>query len=124
MSEQPDLPTAPKVKILTYLACPYTHPDPAVREARFHAANLATSQLSMAGEKVFSPISQSHPVALAGGLPTDWEYWADFDTAILEICCRIVVLALPGWQESKGVQAEIAIAERLGIPMELLRPQP
>jgi hypothetical protein len=33
-----------------------------------------------------------------------------------------IVLTLPGWRESVGVQAEIAIARELGKPVTFLQP--
>lgn len=108
-------------KILTYLAIPYSHPDPTVREERFRLANIAAATLLNAGEQVFSPISHSHPIAEAGGLPTGFEYYEAFDMAILGICKNLVLLMIPGWSESKGVTAELEMARRLGIPCFAMR---
>ncbi|MFK5165356.1 DUF1937 family protein, partial [Propionibacterium freudenreichii] len=52
-----------------------------------------------------------------GDLPTDWEFWAAYDEAILSSCISLIVLPLDGWQESKGVSAEINIARRMGLPV-------
>ena len=68
-----------------------------------------------AGLYVFSPISHSHPIALAGGLPLDWQYWEGYDREILKHCGALVVLAVDGWQQSAGVKGEVKIAEELGI---------
>jgi Domain of unknown function (DUF1937) len=106
------------VKKLVYLAVPYTHPDLVVREGRFNAVNRHAALLMKQGLHVISPISHSHPIALAGGLPTDWQFWEAYDRAILETCSKLIVLKLDGWEESVGVQAEIRIAKKLGIPIE------
>jgi dCTP diphosphatase len=37
---------------------------------------------------------------------------------MLSKCDRVIVLKLPGWENSKGVAAEIARAEELGLPIE------
>lgn len=108
---------------MIYLATPYSHPDPAVRQARFDAVNRVAAELIQTGAHVFSPISQSHPIALIGDLPTSWEYWESYDKAILSICDQLNVLMLPGWYESVGVAAEIRIAEELGIPVVLMVPK-
>lgn len=115
---------AERPKHLTYLACPYSHPDPAVREQRWQAVNVAAGNLMRAGLMVFSPISHTHAIAVVGDLPTGWDYWAAFDRAYLEACNKIIVLKLPGWEESQGVAGEIAIALELGIPVEYLDPAP
>lgn len=103
---------------LVYLACPYSHPDMAVRLARFQTVNDVAAQLMNEGEFIFSPISHTHPIALAGNLPTGWDFWSEYDRAVLLCCKKMVVLMLPGWDESMGVAAEIVIAQDLGIPIE------
>jgi len=74
-----------------------------------------------AGHVVFSPIAHSHPIARFG-LPTDWAYWERQDREHLARCDEVVVLLLDGWQESRGVQAEIRLAETLGKPVRYLIP--
>ena len=109
-------------KILVYLATPYTHPDPKVSELRFKEVTRVAAALMKKGVFVFSPITHSHPLAMAGDLPKSWEYWMQYDILILERCCKVIVLMLEGWKESKGVQAEIKIAGEMGIPVEYLEP--
>jgi len=74
-----------------------------------------------AGLHIFSPIAHSAPIARYG-LPTTWDYWERVDRRHLEICDELLVLMLPGWQESRGVQAEIRIAAELGKPVRYLDP--
>ena len=106
---------------MIYLASPYTHPDPAVREQRFEAACRAAAALTRAGHIVFSPVAHSHPIAQYG-LPTDWGYWERTDRAFLERCDLLVVLMLDGWRESRGVAEEIGLAHGLGLPVRYLLP--
>ena len=61
---------------MIYLASPYSHPDPAVRKERFHAACQARAELIRAGWIVFSPIVHSHPL-VEHGVPTTWDFWAE-----------------------------------------------
>lgn len=105
---------------LVYLAVPYSHPDPAVRKQRFEAANRAAGKLMKEGHHVFSPISHTHPIAEACDLPLGWDYWQAFDRAYLTHCHKIVVLKIPGWQESKRVAGELAIAKELGLIIEYM----
>jgi len=107
---------------MIYLACPYSHPNRDIRVARFNAANRAAAALMAQGKHVFSPISHTHPIAEAGDLPLDWDFWASYDRTILGVCCEVVVLMLDGWKESKGVTAEIAIARELGLSITHMRP--
>lgn len=108
------------MKKLTYLACPYSHPDPDVRERRFRAVNKAAGVLMKKGMLVFSPISHTHPIAVDCDLPKGWDFWHQYDRAFIEASERMFVLMLDGWQQSIGVAAEIKIAEELGIPVEYI----
>ena len=74
------------------------------------------------GIHVFSPISHTHPIAEAGDLPKDWQFWKEYDLTFMQICRMLVVIKLDGWQESVGVQAEIQYANDLGIPIEYVEP--
>ena len=104
---------------MIYLASPYTHPDPAVVEWRFEAACQAAAALIRQGKTVFSPIAHSHSICRYG-LPGDWQFWQRHDRKHLSACDEVVVLTLEGWQESHGVQAEIALARSLGKPVSFV----
>jgi len=103
---------------LWYLACPYSHKDKRVMRKRFREANRAAAKLMGSGHYVFSPISHTHPIAEAGELPRDWEFWAGYDTAIISRCTKMIVLTIDGWEESIGVQSEIKLAKKFCIPIE------
>ena len=106
---------------MIYLASPYSHPDAAVREARFRDACRAAAKLMRLGHVVFSPIAHGHCIC-EHGLPTDWRFWEPFERFQLERCDEVVVLMLDGWRESVGVQAEIRIAGDAGKPVRYLDP--
>ena len=106
-------------KKLVYLACPYSHPDPIVRARRFEQATKAAARMINEGVFVYSPITHSHPMAVAGDLPLDWEFWRKYDELFMSMCSKMVVLKLDGWKESSGVQAEIEMARAFfEIPVE------
>lgn len=94
-----------------YLACPYSHEDPAVEQQRFMAVTQAAAELTSGGRTVFSPITMTHPITEAirarDGKEPDHKGWMDFDQPFMEMCSEIYVLAISGWSESKGVQQEI-----------------
>jgi hypothetical protein len=105
---------------LTYLAAPYTDPDSAVMEQRFDSVCRVAGKLMAGGMVVFCPVAHTHPIAVRCELPRDWGFWRRYDEVMLEQAGKVVVVKMPGWAESKGVNAEIEIAERLGIPVEFM----
>lgn len=105
---------------LIYLACPYSHEDKMVMEERFKAVNKLAASLMGEGYYIFSPISHTHPIAIEGALPRGWEYWEGYDRTIIKACKGLCVFKLNGWKESVGVQAEIKIAQELGIPVDYI----
>jgi len=100
-----------------YLATPYSHPNPAIRETRFNAVNKMAAKLMREGYLVFSPISHTHPIAIAGDLPKGWEFWAAYDYTFIEWADEVHVFQQEGWQESTGVQAEIKLANEMNKPV-------
>ncbi len=106
---------------MIYLASAYSHPDARVRQHRFEQACQAAAAITRAGLSVFSPISHSHPIARFG-VPTGWEFWARIDHEFLSKADLLAVLKLDGWQASAGVQAEIALAGELGLPVIYVEP--
>ena len=105
---------------MIYLATPYSHPSAAVMEARFVAACHVAGALMARGEVVFCPIAHSHPIQTRCPLPGDLKFWVRQDFAHMAYCDKVLVVKMPGWEESKGVAAEIARALRLGIPVEYM----
>ncbi len=97
-----------------YLACPYSHPDPKVREARFRKVNEYAAQLLREGHLVFSPISHSHPIAVQCELPTEHTFWKKWNGSFIEWCNVLYVAALDGYLESEGVWWEMKTAKRKG----------
>ena len=102
---------------MIYLASPYSSDNSDVRLVRFYKACSAAARLMRKGMHVLSPIAHSHFIAECGGLPGDWKFWREFDLELLKACDSMTVLMLEGWRESKGVQAEIKIAEEMGMPV-------
>lgn len=105
---------------LIYLACPYSHKEHYMLVARWLLVNKVAAKLMGQGKYVFSPISHTHPIAEAGKLPGDWNYWEGYDRRILSFCDRIIILKLPGWETSTGVNGEIKIGKNSNIPIEYM----
>ena len=113
------------MKELTYLACPYSHSSLRVRKKRFETVTMIAADMMKSGKFVYSPITHSHPMAVVGGLPGNWEFWKDYDEAFMACCGKMVVLMLDGWEESHGVRSEIELAEnKYQIPVEYIKVYP
>ena len=105
--------------MITYLASPYTTPDnDKVTEAsRYYYACKAAATLMQQGHTVFSPIAHSHRIArFIPGHSHD--FWMAQDLPFLDFADKVVVLTLIGWEESRGIKAEIEYARGKGIPVE------
>lgn len=103
---------------LVYLATPYNHPNPAVREQRFHEACKIAAHFMRKGIHLFCPIAHTHPIAVTGDLPKGWDYWQACDRAMLSSCTELWVVKMDRWQESAGIKGEIEIATELGLKIK------
>ena len=122
-----------KKKLVVYLATPYAlvvkskeigiskqiyaEQDKALRVTRFVAVNDVAAKLIGCGFAVISPISQSHPIAVQCNLGGTFETWEDIDYNIILRCDMVIVFCQYGWQDSVGVQKEIAFALQNNIPV-------
>jgi hypothetical protein len=99
-----------------YIACPYSHPQQAVRDARVLAADKYAAKLMEQGHIVFSPLSHSHPISKHCKVdPTDHDFWLRQDLPWLEMCDEMHVLCLPGWESSRGIATESNRAASIGM---------
>lgn len=96
-----------------YLATPYSDEDPQVEAVRFFEVTRVAALLIKSNVIVFSPISHCHPMAIMHNLPKDWNFWYSFDKSFIKWADEVHVLMQEGWEESRGVQAEIEIAHEL-----------
>lgn len=92
---------------MIYLASPYHHPDPLIRDKRLQQAENAMHQLF--SFNVFSPIAHNGPSSERLGPHTSADYLL-FDFEILSKCTVLCILDIPGWQTSRGVLLEIGFA--------------
>lgn len=107
-----------------YLASPYTHPDPAVRQMRFEQACQAAAKLMLAGHAVFSPIAHSHSVETIGIQQVkNGAFWKSQDIPLLRHASKLMVLKLDGWLESSGIGWEMDTAHALMIPVGYMDPE-
>ncbi len=103
---------------LVYIASPYAHPSPDVREARLEAVRHVCGRMVNEGKIVMSPLVYLGELALRGVHPP--QGWYAFDLQLLARCDELIVLQLPGWDASRGVLVEIAGAQTKGLPVRLM----
>lgn len=103
-----------------YLASPYAHPSPSIREQRYRDLQEYAGPLMVAGYFIYAPILQTHPVAARFSLPVEFEWWEQYNRAFIRISAGVIVADISGWSESRGVRHEIALARKMLLPVWLL----
>lgn len=101
-----------------YLACPYSHDDASVREARFKAICTVAGVYVQQGISVFSPIAHTHAIEQAMGVgKIEPPVWIDFDQPMMEASCGIITVTFPSWEASVGVGHEEDYFRDTGRPV-------
>ncbi len=104
-----------------YLAAPYSSPDSYVEWSRYKKTCSAAARMMAEGIAVFSPLANTIPAVHLGGLDIDHAAFLRIDKTILARCDELLILALDGWRQSRGVQQEAAEAIRLHLPIILVK---
>ncbi|UOK71735.1 DUF1937 family protein [Ancylobacter polymorphus] len=100
-----------------YVATPYTKYVHGHDAAAYDAAEV-TARLMELGIAAFSPIAHAHQVARVGRLnKIDADFWQRMDAPWVRLAEACVVVKMPGWEESAGVQHEIAEFRAAGKPV-------
>ena len=107
---------------MIYLATPYTHPDPRVEEQRFVEACRIANFYMLLGDMIFSHIVHCHPIATRFKMPTNHEFWLAYNKHFLSLSELLRVAKMPGWANSRGVNAEIIMAREANISVEFVEP--
>lgn len=100
-----------------YLASPYSHKDPFIRELRYLRAMEAVVTLMKRGTTVYSPIVHCHELAKIADLPRDADWWEQHNFNMLAGAVELHVLTLPNWIGSIGIGKEILRATELSKPI-------
>ncbi len=108
---------------LIYLASPHAHPDPEVMKKRVDDVCIAALELMKRGYTVFSPIAHSAKIEEACDERMTHSFWMQQDFDILRKCSALYILTLDGWQQSKGVSAEVEWAHTWGLPITYITPE-
>lgn len=101
---------------MIFLSLPYSGTRDEIEErvammARFDA------ELMTKGFFTVSPVYKHLMRQHVENTPGDWAYWGEYSIKLINRCDRVIVLCLDGWEKSVGVEAEIAFALSVGIPV-------
>lgn len=99
-----------------YLALPYSHSDPYIREVRYKTATSVAASLMKQGAIVFSPITYGHQLCQFG-IDTGFETWSGIDYPMISWADELWLLELEGYDVSFGVNEELEYAMRREIPV-------
>lgn len=106
---------------MIFISSPYTSINHVKTEINYREAASYAAHLTSLGHIAISPIAYGHNLAAFRSMPLNWEFWKEFCISFLSKCSSIHVLMLDGWQESKGVSAEIEYAEENNIPIKYIK---
>ena len=106
-----------------YLAGPYSHKDPLVRENRYlRLLEAEYALITSKGLCVMNPIGMCHELSKMYKMPTGYKYWQSRDRELIKRSDEVYVLTMQGWKESVGVTDEIQFAKSLGKSVIYLTP--
>ena len=105
----------PRTDRFYYLASPYSHPSLLIRAQRTIDVGRYAGEMMAAGMFVYSPIWATHDACQRHDLPVEHEWWLAFNKAFIDASAGVVVCAIDGWRESRGVAQEIAYARERGL---------
>lgn len=120
MNRQTPLHTSGK-QTYWYLASPYSK-YPLGLEAAYRDSCKAAGWLLKRSLNVFCPIAHSHPIAQFGDCAhRDHDFWMRVDKPLVDHACGMIIVEMPGWQDSTGVKMEIDWFTAAGKPIYYLR---
>lgn len=90
---------------MIYLATPYWHEDPIIREQRYLEA-LKCVHWHMPIYYLYSPIVYYHTLSKIFDLPKGEKFWRHADEAFLRSAKAVWFAKFPGWKRSKGMKRE------------------
>ena len=100
-----------------YLGSPYSDKSKLVQHTRYLQVSKVVADMLCSGIHVYSPIVHCHELAKRFRLPGDFNFWCEYNYAMLERAAAFHLLELEGWNDSRGLKAEIKFATRCAIPI-------
>jgi hypothetical protein len=109
-----------------YIANPYMDEDEEVIAQRVASVTQYTAYLMMKHVSCYSPIVHGHAVQdyLPKELQCCHKFWLNHDFDMLKHARAMHLLAIDGWQRSRGCKWEYETAKVFNIPVSLVIPEP
>ena len=95
---------------LEYLGTPYSNGNDYLMNFRSEMVDMIATDLTNQGRAIYSPISSWHTIACKFKMPRTFEFWETLNLSFLKQCKKLIVVMLPGWEESTGLAGEIEFA--------------
>ena len=107
--------------MIAYVSAPYSKIDDKHALMRLIAKQSGMWMLANPGWFAITGLVHHYAAQECSELGTDYVFWETWCEEFLQQCDKLLVLEIDGWDNSVGVQAEIALAHRLMIPVEYLK---
>ena len=114
--DQYHAPVGPDFEMI-YMAAPYSKVED--KDAMMEAFMTFSGQWQAIhpDQHVCSPLFNHFSLNTVPDLGKDYAYWLNYSRNLLKRCDRLVVVCLPGWQDSTGVADEVRYATEMGMPI-------
>ncbi|WP_339347331.1 DUF1937 family protein [uncultured Sphingomonas sp.] len=108
---------------MIYLSVPYSSPDSNIRADRVARVRREMARMMAQGHLTVCPVAMNHEAIeqLADAGDPGGSYWRQLEAGLAAVCDELVVVAVEGWRESRGVQREIALFKDQAKPVRLLQ---
>lgn len=106
----------------SYLAAPYSHVDYEIRNLRYKETMKCAIWLFKQRIWAYAPVLHWHEASLTHNLPSTFDFWWPHNQVMLFQSSRLLILALDGWQDSRGIAEETTYAHTLCKPINFIRP--
>jgi hypothetical protein len=114
------IPTLRKVEPYCYIASPYSKYPDGIHAAFVEVCKVGALLISQ-GVRIYVPIAHTHPIAIHGNLsPQDHDVWLPADRPFMETSGALVVVKMPSWRDSYGIQVEVEQFQKDAKPVFLL----
>lgn len=107
---------------MIFVSAPYYDFDKDIIRSRVAIVSKYCGRLISEGKIAISPICLGHLVVEHCSMPNDFNYWEKYSIKVLSKCNELHVLKIKGWEESRGVSAEIKYAVRHKIKIKYIWP--